>query len=199
MKEIHCFIVDDEKDAVERMAILLSKFEAVRISGMETDPEQAVIAIIGKNPDLVFADVEMPKLSGFDLVKRIREKGADPGIIFVTGYDQYAIRAIKNEAFDYLVKPVDIDDLKESLDRFQANMKYRKAGEKRKPAGLPDFTERELEIIPLLARGRTSREIADALNISKNTVDTHRKNILSKAGLHKTSELTKYAIESGLI
>ncbi|MBN1340365.1 MAG: response regulator transcription factor [Bacteroidales bacterium] len=198
MRELKCFLVDDEKDAIERLSLLLGKLEGIAISGMDTDPETAVESILQKQPDLIFVDVEMPGLSGFELVKTLRKEGFHPGFIFVTGYNQYAIKAIRTEAFDFLVKPVDIDELKESIQRFRESFHCKSAEKKVVPAVRALFSERELEIIPLLARGKSSLEIAGILNISKNTVDTHRKNILARAGLHKTQELSIYAMENGL-
>ena len=66
----------------------------------------------------MFIDIEMPRINGFEIIKIIRKAGVFPTFIFVTGYNQYAIKAIRNAAFDYLLKPVDIDELKEAIIRF---------------------------------------------------------------------------------
>jgi len=198
MKELRCFVVDDEKDARERLVILLGKFDFIKIVGFEGDPGQAVTSITEKFPDLVFVDVEMPRMTGFDVIKAVREQGVNPGFIFVTGFNQYAIKAIRNEAFDYILKPVDMDDLSEAIDRFRCKFRDKLPQGSVRRKGLPAFTERELEIIKLIAACKTSREIAEALHISRLTVETHRKNILDKAGLHKSSELIVFARENGL-
>jgi len=200
MKEITCIVLDDEKGARDRLAVLLSKVEGIKIIGVEGEPESAIESIIRKMPDLVFIDVEMPRLSGFDVVREVRKKNVYPDFIFVTGYNQYAIKAIKKEAFDYLVKPVDIDELNETLNRYKRNVFTRYKEKKSKNAEvLRQFTERETQIIKLIAEYKTSKEIAEELYISKYTVDTHRKNILEKTGLHKTSELVVFARENGLV
>lgn len=199
MKNIKCYIVDDEKDAVERLAVLLSKISNIQIMGMNTNPLKAQHEIKEKQPDLVFTDVEMPYLSGFDLVRQLRNDGLNARFIFVTGFDQYAIKAIKSEAFDYLVKPVDIDELKDSIGRYKESL-YKTNSDASGNGNIRDlFSDRELEIIPLLAMGKSSRDIAELLNIAKSTVDTHRKNILFKAGLHKAQELTLFAMQNGLL
>jgi DNA-binding NarL/FixJ family response regulator len=198
MKELRCFVVDDEKDARERLVILLGKYDFIRIIGFEGEPEQAVVGITEKVPDLVFVDVEMPRMTGFDLIKAVRKRGVNPGFIFVTGFNQYAIKAIRSEAFDFILKPVDMDELAEALDRFRCKFRDKLPQGRVRPEGLPNFTEREREIIRLIAACKSAREIAEALHISKLTVDTHRKNILDKAGLHKTSELILFARENGL-
>ncbi len=200
MKEITCIVLDDEKGARERLAVLLSKVEGIKIIGIEGEPESAIESIIHKIPDLVFIDVEMPRLSGFDVAREVRKKNVYPDFIFVTGYNQYAIKAIKKEAFDYLLKPVDIDELNETLDRYKSNVFTRyKENKSKNDEVLRQLTERETEIIKLIAEYKTSKEIAEELYISKYTVDTHRKNILEKTGLHKTSELVVFARENGLV
>ena len=200
MKHITCIVLDDEKEARDRLVILLSKVEGIKIIGIEEEPEKAIKSISQKLPDLVFIDVEMPRLTGFDVVKEIRKNNVNPNFIFVTGYNQYAIKAIKKEAFDYLLKPVDIDELNETLNRYKSNLNTRlKENKSKNSEVLMLFSKREIEIIKLLAEYKTSKQIAEKLFISKNTVDTHRKNILEKARLHKTAELIVFAIKNGIV
>jgi two-component system LytT family response regulator len=111
-------IVDDIKAEAEVLEHLLSLRNDVDIIALETKPEKAIELIIKKNPDLVFMDIEMPNLTGFDVVNQIKENGINPTLIFTTGYNDYAIKAIKHAAFDYLLKPIDIDTLNETLDRY---------------------------------------------------------------------------------
>jgi DNA-binding NarL/FixJ family response regulator len=200
MREITCIVLDDEKEARERLVILLSKVEGIKIIGIEGEPEKAIESITSKIPDLVFIDVEMPRLTGFDVVREVRKNNVNPDFIFVTGYNQYAIKAIKKEAFDYLLKPVDIDELNETINRYKSSIHTCLKEKKSKQTDvLSKFSEREIEIIKLIAEYKTSKQIAEKLYISKNTVDTHRRNILEKAGLHKTAELVVFARENGLM
>ncbi|NOX46610.1 MAG: response regulator transcription factor [Chlorobi bacterium] len=199
MKKLSCYIIDDEKGPRERMAMLLQKFDDISIVGIEGEPEKAIESIISKKPDLVFIDVEMPRCSGFDMIKAIREKNVSPEFIFVTGYNTYAIKAIRNGAFDFLVKPVDIDELSDAIRRYREKHQQKNGvGSSGNLAIVESFSERELEIVRLISACKDTRQIAEELNISKNTVDTHRKNILEKAGLRKTTELIVFALENGL-
>lgn len=187
MNDIHCIILDDEKTARERMVLLLKKFNEVKIVSIESEPEEAIKSILAKKPEIVFLDVEMPRMSGFDVVTEIKAAGIRSTIIFVTGYNQYAIKAIKAAAFDFLVKPVDIDELKDCIDRFKSESRPQmRSGDSLKSFNL---SEREIEVLQLIVQGKTSKEIANLLFISKNTVDTHRRNILSKTELRNTKEL----------
>lgn len=200
MNTLTCIILDDERGPRERLSVLLSKMEDVKIIDIEEKPETAIETILRKNPDIVFIDVEMPRLSGFDVVKEVRKARPGQDFIFVTGYNQYAIKAIKSEAFDFLLKPVDIDELKETIERYQKRLVSK--SEKtpfQNTEILKCFTERELEVLSLIGQHKTAGKIAEELYISKHTVDTHRKNILKKTGLQKTSQLVVFVRENGLV
>lgn len=114
-------LVDDEQLAIDRLIQLFEKIPGIEILTALTCPNLARAEIIRQQPDLLFTDVEMPDMSGFDLVRSVKEAGLDPKIIFVTGHNHYAIKAIREQAFDYLTKPVDIDDLKAMIDRLIGN------------------------------------------------------------------------------
>ncbi len=190
MNKLNCILIDDEQEALDRLESLLIKFDFVNILEKIYNPEEAVEKIVVLKPDLVFVDVEMPRKTGFDIIKEIREQNVNPKFIFVTGYNQYAIKAIRAAAFDFLVKPVDIDELKDAINRFY---EYEVSSSRN---GIPvdlikkyNLTEREVEIINYLMVGKSSKEIAEELNLSKLTVDAHRKHILEKTKFHSTAEL----------
>ncbi len=193
---IKCIIVDDERESGERMVQILDHFEEIEVIANENEPESAVKKILATKPDIVFLDVEMPRMSGFDVVNEIKKNNGNPLFVFVTAYDQYAIKAIKKGAFDYLLKPVDIDELKETIELYKKNSSTEYIKKKQDSYNL---TKREKEIISLLVNGKTSKEIANELFISKNTVDTHRRNILEKTGLRSTVELAGFAHRNGLV
>jgi two-component system response regulator LytT len=196
MHDIKSIIVDDEREARDRLSVLLKKIEGVEVLCSEGDPEIAIRKIIKLKPDIVFLDIEMPGMTGFEVVQEVRSNLVYTTFIFVTGYDQYTIKAIKNAAFDYLLKPIDIDELKESLERYRKEKKLKLDPEtiKSKFQNIP-LTDREIEIIQLLILGNTSKEIAEKLCISKNTVDTHRRNILEKVNVNNTNELTIFFLK----
>lgn len=191
-RNIKCIIIDDEKEACDRLENLLCKFSNIEIMAKETSAELGIRETIRLYPDLVFLDVEMPCKTGFDVLHEVRENDVFPTFIFVTGHNQYAVKAIKNAAFDYLLKPVDIDELKEAIDRFITSLKEKQKiilPEKLKSRYL--LTNREIEIVEHLLEGKTSEEISGEIFISKHTVDTHRRNILEKLGIKCTGEILK--------
>ena len=191
MKNIRCILLDDENEAIDRLESLLLKIEGVEILSKFTNAILAIEDVLSKKPDLVFIDVEMPRKTGFEIVEDIRSNHCYPTFIFVTAYNQYAIAAIKKAAFDYLVKPVSLDELKQSVQRFRSESVNHKTIKLSECAICSSLSEREKEILLLVIDGKTSKEIANLLFITKATVDFHRKNILSKTGSQNFIELRK--------
>lgn len=179
LRIISCYIIDDELDVRKRLRTLLSKISDITVIGDDEASEDAIEEVLELKPDIVFIDVEMPRINGFEFVKRIRSSHLNPTFIFVTAFNQYAIKAIKNEAFDFILKPVDIDELAGTIERYRES----KSIKIKSLRNLPEFeslTGREKEILELILNGLTSQEVSDKLFISLNTVNTHRRNILKK-------------------
>lgn len=121
---INTLIIDDESDGRNALRLALDKyFPEVTIKGIFETPEKGLLGIESLNPDLVFLDIQMPQMSGFDLLKKISSIHFE--VIFVTAYDQYAIKAIQFSALDYLLKPVDIDDLRGAMERVKERLKHK--------------------------------------------------------------------------
>lgn len=114
---LKCVIVDDEPKAISVLSSLISKISDLDLLASFSDPCEALSQIEDLNPDLLFVDIEMPHKNGFELVDSVRLMGLDPRIIFTTGYNQFAIKAIKQQAFDYLLKPISSVDILELLAR----------------------------------------------------------------------------------
>ena len=109
-------LVDDEDEGLDVLEYDLGRLQIpLKIVGKYNDPQEALIAIQTAQPDLLFLDIEMPWMNGFELLDQVGE--IDFRVIFVTAYDQYAIRAFRYFAVDYLLKPVDIKHLREAVER----------------------------------------------------------------------------------
>ena len=115
---ISCVLIDDEKNALEMMEWLLKTYcPQVEIAAMCNSSEQGVEVINRLRPDIVFLDIEMPNMNGFDMLEKFDRLFFD--VVFCTAYDQFAIKAFKYSALNYLLKPVDPDDLKMTIRRIE--------------------------------------------------------------------------------
>ncbi|MCI4669508.1 MAG: LytTR family DNA-binding domain-containing protein [Bacteroidia bacterium] len=113
---IKALIIDDEEDARESLRLSLEKFcKEVEILSLCDGPHEGLAKLSELKPDLVFLDIQMPSMSGFDLLEQVGEP--DFQVIFVTAHDKYAIKAIRFSALDYLLKPVDIEELVKAVQR----------------------------------------------------------------------------------
>jgi len=120
MEVLKAILVDDEKNSLENLHQKLQEFcPAVQVIAAVQKPEDAIFLINHHKPDVVFLDIEMPRMSGFKMVEELKE--VDFEIIFITAYNHYAIDAIRISAFDYLVKPVAVKDLQDCTDRLLEN------------------------------------------------------------------------------
>jgi two-component system response regulator DesR len=185
---ISIYLVDDEVQARERLIYLLNEFlqDEIKIIGQASQAKRAIIEILKLEPQIVLMDVEMPGMTGIELANELTNKGYQGKIIFISAHMHYSIKAIRAEAFDYILKPVDIDELKQAIERYIA-----KARHEFNPAVIKNFdlSDREVELIHYLASGLSSEEIASKVFLSRHTIDTHRRNILTKTGAKNTIDL----------
>ena len=128
MKKIKVLVADDEPLARERLSGLLGQEPDIEVVGQARDGEEAVTAIHDDSPDLVFLDVQMPQMSGFDVIEAV---GSDkmPPVIFVTAYDQHALKAFQVRALDYLLKPFDRERFRDALSRARKQLERDENGD----------------------------------------------------------------------
>lgn len=118
---IRTIIIDDEADARDALKLAISKYcPEVNLIGVYATPEEGIEAIKKLKPALIFLDVQMPHLSGFDVLQQLSPIDFD--VIFVSAYDRYAIKAIKFSALDYLMKPVDIEELVHAIQKVKERL-----------------------------------------------------------------------------
>lgn len=189
MNQISAIIIDDERPACERLKKLLASFPQIQVISSFTNSREALDYIVRHKPDLLFLDVELEQaVSAFDFLEHLRENFCHPYVVIVTAHPHYAIKAIKQKVFDYLMKPVDIDELKETIDRL---MDHQVLKNQRMIRDFTVLSEREKDVLKHVLEGRNSREIANLLFISINTVHTHRRNILKKSGATSIIDLLR--------
>ncbi|WP_031496669.1 LytR/AlgR family response regulator transcription factor [Bryobacter aggregatus] len=114
---LNAFLVDDERLAVERLTRLLQTDLRIRILGSATDPQLALEQIESLKPDLLFLDIQMPEMDGFQLLQRLSHQ---PLVIFATAYDQYALQAFETNSVAYLLKPIEQTKLTQAIDKLEA-------------------------------------------------------------------------------
>ncbi|NQV53651.1 MAG: response regulator transcription factor [Flavobacteriales bacterium] len=128
---IRAIIIDDERLARQELRTLVEKLETVQIVAESGKPEEALDLIDRENPDLIFLDIQMPGMTGFDMLNEI--EGRAPEVIFVTAYDEYALKAFEVNALDYLMKPVEEARLSASVSkvakRIEARQEHAEVGE----------------------------------------------------------------------
>lgn len=112
-------LVDDEPEARELLNYMLAGYKGVKVVGTAGNVDEALILVQKERPHLVLLDIQMPEKDGFHFIEQVQHSGADPGIIFVTAYEHYAIQAIRNSVFDYILKPVHQEELEEAIERFR--------------------------------------------------------------------------------
>ena len=135
---INCLIVDDELFAREELADLLGQEHDSQIIGQCANAIEALQSITKEKPQLIFLDIQMPRISGMELIAML-DPDDMPKIVFVTAYDEFAVKAFDNHAFDYLLKPIDADRLSKTLTRVRKNLT---------PQAMESITPKSLEHIP---------------------------------------------------
>jgi two-component system, LytTR family, response regulator LytT len=120
--DLRALVVDDEQLARDELCFQLGQIGGVEVAGQAGNGVEAIDAIERLRPDVVFLDIQMPGLSGFEVARRVVAKGLQSHIIFVTAFDQYAIEAFEVNAVDYLLKPVETVRLEQALQRARRRM-----------------------------------------------------------------------------
>lgn len=119
---IHAVIIDDEKSGIKSLELLLNKFtDDVKIVASTTNPEEGIELINRYRPDIVFLDIYMPQINGFELLDKLTFKGFH--LIFTTAHNEHGLQALKANAFDYLLKPIDWQELKIAVDKVREEIK----------------------------------------------------------------------------
>lgn len=145
MQKLKTILVDDEPKAIQLMEDILSEVPEVEVYGSFTDPVKALLQIRKEVPDLLMLDIQMPGMNGLDMLKIIGDSGISVHVIFVTAFDQFAIDAFHREAFDYLLKPVSVEEVRESVHRLIRRLEK---GQNPEPTGklLSHFTREKIQI-----------------------------------------------------
>lgn len=211
--KIRVLLVDDHKLMCEGLAVLLGGAPDIDVVGKATDGRTAVELVKSLKPDVVVMDVGLPELNGVEATRRIQAQHQKVKVIALSAHaDQLSVRHMLDAgANGYVLKIAAHDELLRAVRAASSGNTYlspeiaglvvdRAAGARpgHDSSVYSTLGPRQREILQLVAEGKTSGEIARMLHISIKTVETHRRNIVQRLGLHGTAELTKYAIREGL-
>lgn len=206
MKRIRLLIADDHVMFAQGLESLLrDEFELLGTAG---NGEELVEATLRLNPDVILVDISMPVLNGFDAVRRIRTSGSETRIIFLTMHDDATLlsEAFRCGASGYILKQAAGEELANAIREVAHGNNYVSPLITDLPNELvtlhpqkTTITPRQREVLELISRGLTMKEIASQLNISTRTAETHKYEMMETLGVETTAELIRYSLRLGLI
>ena len=206
-------IADDHTMVRESLVSVLQAAGDVQVVAQAADGIEAIELAMQTRPDVVVADLSMPRLNGLEVVRRLREALPQTRVLVLTmhGEDEYVLQAVRAGASGYLVKDSAASELLSALRSLHAGRGHfgpqaaqALAEQLHRPERPLDdpygrLTEREREVFHLIAEGMTTKDIAQRLGISAKTAENHRGRVLDKLGVRNTAELVRYALRKGLI
>lgn len=206
---IKVFIIDDHPMVVAGLNSLLGRLENIEVAGAVSNAFEAIPFLKNNAIDVILLDINLPDISGIDLCKKIHKEFPEIKIVGISTFSErsYISRMIENGASGYLIKSASAEEIAEAIDTVLKGKIYLSVSMEHiaKPlsiagsAKLPALTKREKEILLLISEGMTNNQIAEKLFISTLTVDSHRKNLLTKLNVNNTASLIKLAVQNGLI
>lgn len=212
---IKVLIADDHPILRSGVKLMIESEDDMTVVGEAGDGREAVALTHSLGPDVVVMDISMPQLTGIEATREIKSERPETNVVGLTMHsdDRYFFELLNAGAAGYVVKggaPSELIDAIRAAARGDAYIHpslvgklihgfAQRAQRSHADSTSVQLTERETEVVRLIADGRTGREIAEALVISPNTVDRHRTNIMTKLHMHNKAELVRYAIEQGLV
>ena len=207
---INVLVADDHQLIIDGLKTILDDVEDVHIVAEAKDGYQ-VLKILEETPDIhvVLMDINMPKLDGLDCTRQVHKRFPQVKVIALTQYSEkrFVKRMLKNGASGYVLKDTELDTLVKAIrtvhggekffcDRLSFQLASQELKMQDTKSLFPKLSERELEILKLICREFSSQEIADQLFISFHTVESHRANLMLKAGAKNTAGLVRWAVEN---
>jgi two-component system, NarL family, response regulator NreC len=212
---IRILLADDHIVMRDGLRALLERQPDMAVVAEAADGRECVRLAEEQSPDVVVMDIAMPNMNGIEATRRITSSQPRCNVVILSMHqdESYILRALKAGAKGYLLKDAARSDLLEAIRAVAQGRSFltRKIGRmlqedyvrQLENRGLDDtydlLTDREREVLQLIAEGKTAKEVANDLNISPTTVETHRTHIQEKLGLHSVAELVLYAVRKGII
>jgi len=213
MPKIRVLIVDDHTILREGIRALLSAHGDIEVVGEAGGGREGIQKALELKPDIVLMDIAMPDLGGLEATLEIRKLRPESRVLILTQYDnrEYVFPILKAGAAGYIIKKAAASELVGAIRAVheggsflhpsvaKAVVEEYVRGAEAAREGYGSLSDRETQVLKLVAEGHSNKEIADLLSLSVKTVMTHRANVMEKLGIHNRTELVKYAIRQGLI
>ena len=203
-------IADDHGIVRSGLRVLLERQKELEVVGEASDGVEARDMVLAERPDVAILDVKMPRLTGLEATREIREAAPEVSVLILSMHDdeRYLFEALKAGASGYVLKSQADQDLLAALQAIERGEPFLTPDAQRalikdvlergdEPGD--ELTPREQEVVTLAAEAHTNREIAEILGLSEKTVENHRANAMRKLGMRDRVELVRYAIRRGLI
>ncbi len=213
MSEIKIVLADDHKLFRMGLRQLIEKHPDVKIVGEAATGIEVISVAKEQSPDIILMDISMPELNGIEATRRILGEQPDVRVIIVSMHSdrRYVVETLRAGAKGYLLKDSSPDEIFRAIQKVMRNQFYLSAqineqvildfvqqNKSENSSAFEVLSAREREVLQLLAEGKSTKQIADLLNLSAKTVETHRMHIMDKLDLHTLPELTRYALREGL-
>lgn len=206
---IKIFIVDDHPMVIAGLKSLLYQLNDIEVIGHSVNAIDAIAFLKRDQPDIILLDINLPDINGIDLCKKIKKEFPSIKILGISTFSDrsYISRMIANGASGYLIKSASAEEISGAVHTVMQGKLYMSLEMEHvlQPSSvtssglLPALTKREKEVLQLIGEGLTNNQIAEKLFISPLTVDSHRKNLLTKFNVNNTASLIKMAIQHQLI
>ena len=210
---IRILIADDHLIVRQGLRLILETEEGFELAGEAADGAEALRLCHDLHPDVVLMDLRMPGMDGLSAIERLQAELPEIAVVILTTFneDDLLLRGLRAGARGYLLKDVDRQTLFNTIRAAARGetllnpallsrllTRVESAHEANTPAAALELTERERQVLQLIAEGLTSMQIGDRLHIAASTVDVHRRNLMRKLDLHNVADLTRYAITQGI-
>jgi two-component system, NarL family, response regulator NreC len=212
---LRVLLADDHGIVRRGLRSLLESQPGIDVIGEAADGLEALRLCTDFSPDILILDVAMPKMNGIEVAARVQKLESPPNVIVLSMHtdESYIIRALAAGARGYLLKEATDEDLLPAIRSVFAGKRFFSPAvtavlmedyvRQLQARGLSDsyhlLTDRERQVLQLLAEGRSNKEVATVLDVGVSTVETHRANLMQKLNLHNTAEIVLYAVRKGII
>lgn len=203
---VRVLLIDNHPLVLDGLRAVLETYDHIAVVGTATSAMAGLEIAVAQRPGVVLMDINMPQINGIDALELFKERLPSARILMLSMHDsrEYISTSVMYGAAGYILKDVATEEIVAAIERVAAGGTYFSSGVRdalleNASTHLPALTTREQDVLLMIARGKSNRDAALALEISEHTVETHRKNIKKKLGIASTAGLIRYAIENGLV